>query len=89
MVWLLRKDDRKSLRLAAVKEASGKEDDGDHEGEAGVHHVAHAKAEEGVCQPCGEAYEPDPRCLSHHRSCSGEELLPGEQPPFDDLVLHY
>jgi hypothetical protein len=30
------------LSLAAVEEAGGEEDDGDHEGEAGVEQVAHA-----------------------------------------------
>ena len=66
-----------SLSLAAVEEAGGEEDDGDHEGEAGVEQVAHAQAEERVRQPRCEAHEPDPRCLSHHRSCSGEKLRPG------------
>ena len=75
-------------RLAAVEEAGGEEDDGDCEGEARVHQVVHAKAEEGVGEPRCETYEPDPRCLSHHRSCSVRELLQVEQPPFDDLVLH-
>ena len=65
------------LGLAAVEEACGEEDDGYHEGQAGVQQVAHAEAEESVCQPRCEAHEPDPRCLSHHRSCSGEELRPG------------
>ena len=31
-----------SLGLAAVEEAGGEEDDGDHEGEPGVEQVAHA-----------------------------------------------
>ena len=63
-------------RLAAVEEAGGEEDDGDCEGEARVHQVVHAKAEEGVGEPRCETYEPDPRCLSHHCSCSVGELLP-------------
>jgi hypothetical protein len=60
--------------LAAVKKSGSEEDDGDSNGEAGVEDVVHAKAEEGIGEPCGEAYEPDPCCLSHHthapeRSC--------------------
>ena len=54
------------LGLAAVEEAGGEEDDGDSYGEAGVEYVVHAKAEERIGKPRGEAYEPDPCCLSHH-----------------------
>jgi hypothetical protein len=32
------------LGLAAVEEAGGEEDDGDHDGQAGVQDVVHAKA---------------------------------------------
>lgn len=52
--------------LAAVEEAGGEEDDGDHEGQAGVLHVVHAETEHGVCQPSCEAQEPYPCRLSHH-----------------------
>ena len=55
------------LGLAAVEEAGGEEDDGDHEGQAGVEEVVVAEADECVDEPCCEADEPDPRCLSHHR----------------------
>jgi len=54
------------LGLAAVEEAGGEEDDGDHEGEAGVEDVVQAEAEKAVEEPCCEAYEPDPCCLPHH-----------------------
>ena len=74
-MWLPLSDEP-CLRLAAVEEAGGEEDDGYHQGQTSVEQVAHAEAEEGVRQPCGEAYEPDPRCLSYHRSCSVGELLP-------------
>jgi hypothetical protein len=77
--------------LAAVEEAGGEEDDGDHEGEAGVKDVVEAEAEEAVGQPGGEAQKPDPRCLLeyphasmlHKRSCS--QL---ERARFAGLVLH-
>jgi hypothetical protein len=65
------------LSLAAVEEAGGEEDDGDHQGQACVRHIAQAEADKRVGQPCGEAQEPDPCCLSHHRSCSREKLPPG------------
>jgi len=58
------------LSLAAVEEACGEEDDGDHEGEPGVHDFVKAQAKEGVGEPCCKAYEPDPRRLSQHRCCS-------------------
>jgi hypothetical protein len=86
--WLPPNDDRKSLGLAAVKEAGGEEDDCDHQGQARVQHVVQAKAEEGIAQPCSEANKPDPSCLSHHRSCSSEKLSQVEQAQFDGLVLH-
>jgi hypothetical protein len=79
----------KHLGLAAVEEAGGEEDDGYHEGEAGVKPVVEADADEGVYQPGGEAQEPDPRCLSHHshdhapmRVTAGKQALPS------GLVLH-
>ena len=52
--------------LAAVEEAGGEEDDGDHKGQAGVKDVVEAEAEEAVGQPRCKAQEPYPRCLSHH-----------------------
>ena len=58
------------LGLAAVEEAGGQEDDGDHEGQAGVEDIVVTDADECVDEPCCEAHEPDPRCLSHHRSYS-------------------
>jgi hypothetical protein len=37
-------DELEVLGLAAVEEAGRKEDDGDHDGEAGVQDIVHAKA---------------------------------------------
>jgi len=54
------------LRLAAVEESGSEEDNGDHEREAGVQHVVHAEANQGIGEPRQEACEPDPCCLSHH-----------------------
>lgn len=60
--------------LAAVEEAGGEEDDGDHKGQTSVQQVSHAEADEGVYEPRGEAYEPYPSCLSHHHSCSRRKV---------------
>ena len=65
------------LGLAAVEDAGGEEDDGDHEGKTCVEDVVIADADECVDEPRCEADEPYPCCLSHHRSCSVEKLLPG------------
>ena len=53
--------------LSAVEEAGGEEDDGDHDGEAGVEPVVEMDADESVDEPGSEAEKPDPGCLSHRR----------------------
>jgi hypothetical protein len=75
------------LCLTAVEETCSEEDDCDSHGEAGVEDVVHAEAEERIGKPRGEAYEPDPCCLSHHahapeRSCANEPAWSA------GLVLH-
>ncbi len=74
--------------LAAVEEAGGKEDDGDHEGEACVKDVVEAEAEQAVGQPRGKAQEPYPRCLSHHAHAPERGRGQVERARFAGLVLH-
>ena len=48
-----------------------------------------AEAEEGVGEPCCEAYEPDPRCFSQHRQALRSWVAAwAEQARFAGLVLH-
>jgi hypothetical protein len=48
----------------------------------------HAQAEKSVCQPCCKAYEPYPRCLSHHAHAPERGCGQIEQAQFAGLVLH-
>ena len=77
------------LGLAGVEEAGGEEDDGYDKGDAGVEEVVVAETEEGVAEPCCEAYEPDPRCFSQHRQALQNKVAAwAEQARFAGLVLH-
>jgi hypothetical protein len=54
------------LGLTAIEEAGRKEDNSDHEGEAGMEDVMQTQAEERIRKPRGEAQKPYPRCLLEH-----------------------
>jgi hypothetical protein len=79
---------RAASSLAAVEEASGEEDDGNHESQACVKDVVEAEAEEAVRQPRCKAQEPYPRCLSHHAHAPDRGRGQLERARFAGLVLH-
>jgi hypothetical protein len=54
------------LGLTAIEEPGRKENNSDHEGEAGMEDVMYTQAEEGIGKPRGEAQKPYPRCLLEH-----------------------
>jgi hypothetical protein len=54
------------LGLTAIEKAGGKEDNSDHESEAGMEDVMQTQAEEAVRKPRGEAQKPYPCCLLEH-----------------------
>jgi hypothetical protein len=54
------------LGLTAIEEAGRKEDNSDHEGEAGMEEVMQTQAEERIRKPRGEAQKPYPRRFLEH-----------------------